>query len=172
MAQASSLQWQAEALLSPGAGRLDSGDPRLSVEERYGTLEGYACVVERAAASLVADRLLLEDVRAVDGSGESQVLQDGGHQAAWSRDGSELFHVLNGSLYVADVRREPRFATGVPRLLVPDVFEGSFWLVRYQPSPDGQRFLVAKEGGPDLDQSVEITVVTGWGDELSRIVGQ
>ena len=111
-------------------------------------------------------------VRAVDGSGESQVSQDGGHQAAWSRDGRELFYVLNGSLYLVDVRREPRFATGVPRLLIPDVFEQSFGLVRYQPSSDGQRFLVAKEAGPDLDHSVEIMVVTGWGDELSRIVGQ
>ena len=111
-------------------------------------------------------------VRAVDGSGESQVSQDGGHQAAWSRDGRELFYVLNGSLYVVDVRREPGFSTGEPRLLVPDVFEQSFGLVRYQPSPDGQRFLVANETGSDLDQSVEITVVTGWGEELSRIVGQ
>ncbi|MEO7273354.1 MAG: alpha/beta hydrolase domain-containing protein [Vicinamibacterales bacterium] len=39
--------------------RLASGDTRLSVEERYGTQEGYACVVERAARQAVADRFLL-----------------------------------------------------------------------------------------------------------------
>ena len=41
------------------AERLASGDPRLSVEERYGTLEGYVCTVQTAADRMVADRLLL-----------------------------------------------------------------------------------------------------------------
>jgi hypothetical protein len=40
--------------------RLAAGDPRPSIEERYGTLEGYACVVERAAKSAVAGRFLLQ----------------------------------------------------------------------------------------------------------------
>ena len=39
--------------------RLTSGDPRPSVEERYGALEGYVCVVRRAADQAVADRFLL-----------------------------------------------------------------------------------------------------------------
>jgi alpha/beta hydrolase family protein len=38
--------------------RVAAGDPRLSLEERYGTQEGYMCVVRRAAESLVADRFL------------------------------------------------------------------------------------------------------------------
>ena len=41
------------------AERMASGDPRLSLEERYGTQEGYMCVVRRAAESLVGDRFLL-----------------------------------------------------------------------------------------------------------------
>jgi Alpha/beta hydrolase domain len=41
------------------ADRAQTQDPRLSVEERYGTLEGYACVVERAASRGVAERVLL-----------------------------------------------------------------------------------------------------------------
>ena len=36
-----------------------SGDPRLSLEERYGTQEGYVCAARRAADSLVRDRYLL-----------------------------------------------------------------------------------------------------------------
>jgi hypothetical protein len=36
-----------------------SGDPRPSLEERYGTLEGYVCAVRRAADTLVRDRYLL-----------------------------------------------------------------------------------------------------------------
>jgi hypothetical protein len=42
------------------AERLASGDSRLSLEERYGTQEGYMCAVRRAAESLVADRFLLK----------------------------------------------------------------------------------------------------------------
>jgi hypothetical protein len=37
-----------------------SGDPRLSLEERYGTQEGYVQAVERAAKQLVKERYLLQ----------------------------------------------------------------------------------------------------------------
>jgi hypothetical protein len=41
------------------AERVAAKDPRPSVEERYGTLDGYVCVVRRAAERAVADRFLL-----------------------------------------------------------------------------------------------------------------
>jgi hypothetical protein len=45
------------------AERLASGDPRLSLEERYGTHDGYVAAVRKAADALVAERLMLpEDV--------------------------------------------------------------------------------------------------------------
>ena len=58
------------------AARLAAGDSRPSVEERYGTLDGYVCAVERAAAGLVADRFLLEDdaTRLVDEARDSDLL--------------------------------------------------------------------------------------------------
>ncbi|HEU0201357.1 MAG TPA: alpha/beta hydrolase domain-containing protein [Burkholderiaceae bacterium] len=40
--------------------RLASGDPRPSLEERYGSQEGYDCVVARAAGEAVAERFLLQ----------------------------------------------------------------------------------------------------------------
>ena len=43
------------------AEREKTGDPRRSIEERYGTQEGYACAVRRAAEALVRDRFLLRD---------------------------------------------------------------------------------------------------------------
>ena len=43
------------------ADRIKTRDPRPSVEERYGTLEGYACLVQRAATQAVTDRFLLQD---------------------------------------------------------------------------------------------------------------
>ena len=42
------------------AERQAAGDPRPSVEERYGTLEGYVCVVEKAARRAVTERFLLQ----------------------------------------------------------------------------------------------------------------
>jgi hypothetical protein len=41
------------------ARRLSASDPRPSLEERYGTTEGYVCAVRRAAESLERDRFLL-----------------------------------------------------------------------------------------------------------------
>ena len=43
------------------AERVASGDPRPSLEERYGTQEGYVCTVRRAVDRAVADRFLLAD---------------------------------------------------------------------------------------------------------------
>ena len=43
------------------AGRIAAGDPRPSIEERYGTQEGYLCAVKRAADALVRDRFLLPE---------------------------------------------------------------------------------------------------------------
>ncbi len=42
------------------AERVAANDPRLSIEERYGTIEGYVCAVERAARQAVADRFLFQ----------------------------------------------------------------------------------------------------------------
>ena len=43
------------------AERMTKGDPRLSLEERYGTHEGYVATVRRAAARQVRDRFLLQE---------------------------------------------------------------------------------------------------------------
>jgi hypothetical protein len=43
------------------AERKASGDPRLSVEERYGSAEGYLCVVRDAARREVRNRFLLQE---------------------------------------------------------------------------------------------------------------
>lgn len=41
--------------------RLAKRDPRLSLEERYGTHDGYVAVVRKAVEQAVADRFLLPD---------------------------------------------------------------------------------------------------------------
>ncbi len=57
--------------------RLVSGDPRLSLEERYGTHENYVEAVAKAARQLESDGFLLpEDVRAyIDEAEASDVLR-------------------------------------------------------------------------------------------------
>jgi len=59
------------------AERLNSGDSRLSLEERYGTHDGYVAAVQKAAESLVRERLMLsEDVAGVVGMARaSKILQ-------------------------------------------------------------------------------------------------
>ena len=53
-----------------------TGDPRWSIEERYGTLEGYVCTVTRAADQAVRERFLLasDADRFVREAGSSTVL--------------------------------------------------------------------------------------------------
>jgi hypothetical protein len=67
--------------------RLAVGDPRPSLEERYGTLEGYACSVRRAAERAVADRFLLRDDadRLIAEAGASRVLPSAENSAADAR---------------------------------------------------------------------------------------
>jgi hypothetical protein len=58
------------------AERTKTGDPRPSIEERYGTREGYLCAVKRAADALVRDRFLLQAdaARAIDAAARAAVL--------------------------------------------------------------------------------------------------
>jgi hypothetical protein len=60
--------------------RLKAGDPRLSLEERYGTQQGYVCTVRRAAERLVRERFLLRDDadRLIAAAAASKVLPGSG----------------------------------------------------------------------------------------------
>ena len=69
------------------AEREQSGDPRRSIEERYGTQEGYVCAVRRAADALVRDRFLLrEDAdRQLAAAGKSRILPASAESSAEAR---------------------------------------------------------------------------------------
>jgi Alpha/beta hydrolase domain len=70
------------------AERLKAGDPRPSLEERYGTQGGYACVVRRAAQSLVRDRFMLkEDAdRVIAAASNAHLLPPASESDAAARD--------------------------------------------------------------------------------------
>jgi hypothetical protein len=63
------------------------GDPRLSLEERYGDQEGFGCAVQHAARELVAERLLLkaEAERMEQQAAESNVLPTAANSSATAR---------------------------------------------------------------------------------------
>jgi hypothetical protein len=69
------------------AERLASGDPRLSLEERYGTHENYVAKVRAAAERLVRGRYLLQDDadRLISEAQASNVLRAGQTTTASAR---------------------------------------------------------------------------------------
>jgi hypothetical protein len=69
------------------ADREKTGDPRRSIEERYGTQEGYACAVRRAAEALVRDRFLLRDDadRQIAAAAKARILPANGEGTAEER---------------------------------------------------------------------------------------
>jgi hypothetical protein len=93
-----------------------------------------------------------------------RVSSEGGEEARWNPDGSELIYRWGSQWFAADVRFEPEIGFGVPRVL----FEGPFVNVKgysWDLSPDGERFLVIE--GPEQDLALtELQVLTRFLDRL------
>ena len=109
-------------------------------------------------------------------SGHWQVSTGGGTRPLWARSGQELVYVSpTGALMRVGVERGPSWAATTPTLLIK---EGYFTIPggnpgrTYDISPDGQRFLMIKEGGGS-DQTAappQIIVVQHFDEELKRLV--
>ena len=108
-----------------------------------------------------------------------RISRDGGVTPQWGPNSRELFYQTDegpGSpvtMMVADNDTEPTFSPGTP---VP-LFEGPFRIGRapqvpaFDISPDGQRFLMIREG-PSTDAAAEqpqIILVQNWVEELKRL---
>jgi len=96
--------------------------------------------------------------------------REGGGEPVWSPDGTELFYRSGRRMMVVSVQTEPSFRAGRPGVL----FEGSHRATNrplgfqyYDISPDGQRFLMIKQGQTAGGQ---INVVQNWFEELKRLV--
>ena len=72
------------------------------------------------------------------------------------------------------VERAQSWAATTPTLIVKDGYStslGGFFGRTYDISPDGQRFLMIKEGGADGTAApASIIVVQHWVEELKRLV--
>jgi Tol biopolymer transport system component len=107
-------------------------------------------------------------------SGHWQVSTTGGTRPIWTRSGRELVYVSpTGALMGVGVARGPSWAATTPTLLVKEgYFTNPIWYGRsYDISPDGQRFLMIKEGGADgTTPAASFIVVQHWLEELKRLV--
>jgi Tol biopolymer transport system component len=105
-------------------------------------------------------------------SGHWQVSTSGGTRPIWTRSGHELVYVSpTGALMRVGVARGPSWAATTPTQVVKEGYFTipSWWGLSYDISPDGQRFLMIKEGGAD-GTAASIIVVQHWGEELKRLV--
>ncbi len=75
---------------------------------------------------------------------EWTVSTDGGTFPVWARDGRELFYRSQGHLMTVDVRTEPSFNAGTPRVLL-DAPQLAAYTEGFDVSPDGQRFLFVED---------------------------
>ena len=107
-------------------------------------------------------------------SGRWQVSTTGGTRPIWARSGQELVYVSpTGALMGVGVARGPSWAATTPTLVVKEGYftNLNWWGRSYDISPDGQRFLMIKEGGAAATAApASIIVVQHWVEELKRLV--
>jgi len=111
--------------------------------------------------------------------GRWQISTGGGEQPLWARSGKELFYLgqrASGRVTVmsASVESGPTFRAGNPRRVFEgrDIVTASSSNRVYDVSPDGQRFLMIKEGvgSNETGTPPSIVVVQNWTEELKRLV--
>jgi len=96
-----------------------------------------------------------------------QVSTDGGHEPRWCRACDALFFRKANRWLATSVSLDPEPRWGPPRV----VFETDFLDTdgySYDVSPDGQYLYVVKSAAPDERRKIHF--VTGWSEELERLV--
>ena len=87
-------------------------------------------------------------------------------QPCGSRDGRELFYVDGGTSVAVSVSTGPSFSVGsVPRLFEHASLRAGLTCPRHDVSPDGRRFILAEQVGPEaLEPSIR--AVENWFPEF------
>jgi len=107
--------------------------------------------------------------------GRWQISTNGGADPKWNPSGGELFFRGPGTaeIFSVDVKTEPSFSRGEPRLVATGQFNpGANY---YDVSPDGQRFLTYQRVDDETDDDVSSTkntrlaIVENWFEELKNI---
>jgi Tol biopolymer transport system component len=103
--------------------------------------------------------------------GKVQISTNGGSSPVWSRDGGELFYAGSGNMMAVDVRTQPTFTVGNPRI----VFDGrghpfaptATGASIFDVAKDG-RFLAVERTGPE-PVVTQMTVVVNWVEEVKKL---
>ena len=101
------------------------------------------------------------------------VSTDGGTKPLWTKDGQELIYVSpTGALMRVGVSRGARWSATSPSIVVKEGYSTNpvWWGRSYDVSPDGQRFLMIKEGVGGATPPASLVVVQHWVEELKRLV--
>jgi serine/threonine protein kinase/Tol biopolymer transport system component len=103
--------------------------------------------------------------------GKWPVSTEGGEQPFWSPNGRELFYHNGEAMMAVTIEAKPSLTPGKSTKM----FEGPYVFGRsrnYDVSPDGQRFLMIKEGEEKAGTSArtELILVENWFEELKRLV--
>jgi serine/threonine-protein kinase len=109
--------------------------------------------------------------------GRWQVSTDRGDSPIWSPDGHELFYRGRGgnTLMVVPVDTGQAFNPGTPDVLFQSAYLGSAGGTpgttrrAYDVAPDGQRFLMLRQGESSGQAFTGIVVVQSWFEELKRL---
>lgn len=98
--------------------------------------------------------------------GRWQLSTEGGTQPHWARSGRELFYIaLDGGLMSLAIQLTPTLVAARPTRLLTQVYHTDPVGRSYEPSPDGQRFLMIKSVPGVLDDGLMVgalAVVQRW----------
>jgi hypothetical protein len=135
------------------AERISHNDPRLSLEERYGTHEAYVAAVRKAADQAVTDRLLLPDdaARYVREAQASKVLEQTQPAASAASECEQLASLTLTNASVTLARTYPA---------------GDFTSGRTFQVPAFCRVAVTAKPTADSDISVEVWLPEAWNGKL------
>jgi serine/threonine protein kinase/Tol biopolymer transport system component len=106
-------------------------------------------------------------------AGRWQVSISGGTQPLWARDGRELFYRAGAAMMAVPVQPGPAFVFESPAVVFEEPYLVGFGGRAYDITPDGQRFLMLKEGADGTAAEAppdRLIVVQNWFEELRRLV--
>ena len=108
-------------------------------------------------------------------TGRWQVSTGGGNHPVWARSGEELFYLApDVAVMRVAVEGAATFRAGTPTRLFQGPYLGpgaGRGFRTYDVSPDGQRFLMIKEGTPEESGAPpSLILVQNWTEELKRLV--
>ena len=103
-------------------------------------------------------------------AGRWPISTSGGSKPLWGPEGRELVYWGSDGMMAVPVETEPTFTPGSPELLFELGAYMDHFGRNYAMTPDGERFLMIKEGGGDETSSTELILVLNWFEELKQRV--